>query len=256
MTSPPSSLERIGRPTLQGRGESALSSMVFYPFIGHYRFILSYKKLPFDTVWVEYPDIELKLKEIGASPNKLPDGREMYSVPVLRDPNTGVIVTDSWAIAEYLEGNYAEKPVFPPGSQGLISAFDSALVTLGGDSFRFSLLRTTEILNERSLEYFIRTREAAYGEKAYEWSPEGPKRDTHWAIIEKSFYSSAKTWYDKVEGKWLMGDTFSYADIVLAVHTLFRKRVYRDDEWKRIVSLHDGKWEKLLADVEKECNLA
>ena len=256
MTSPPSFPGTIGRPTLQSQGMSAPASMALYPFIGHSRFVLSYKNLPFDTVWVEYPDIAPKLKEIGASPNKLPNGSELYTVPVLSDPNTGAIVTDSWVIAEYLDKTYPEKPIFPSGSQGLISAFDSALFALGGESFRFSLLRSSQILNERSLEYFIRTREVTFGEKVDGWSPEGPKRDAHWAIIEKNYYDSAKRWYDKVEGKWLMGDTFSYADIIFAARTLWYKRVYREDEWKRVASLHDGKWEKLLADVEKECNLA
>ena len=220
------------------------------------RFVLGYKDLPFETVWVEFPDIAPKFKEIGASPLKRPDGTEQYTVPVLSDPNTGALITDSWVIAEYLDKTYPEKPIFPDGSKGLISAFDSALEALGGASFRFSLLRTSQILNERSQEYFITTREVALGDKVDEWSPEGPQRDAHWEIIEKQYYDSAKRWYDKVEGKWVMGDTFSYADIILAARSLWFKRVYLDDEWKRIASLHDGKWEKLLAEVEKECNLA
>ena len=220
------------------------------------RFVLGYKNLPFETVWVEYPDIAPKLKEIGASANKLRDGREQYTVPVLSDPNTGALITDSWVIAEYLDKTYPEKPVFPEGSKGLITAFDSALEALEGDSFKFSLLRTSQNLNERSREYFVATREVAMGAKVDEWSPEGPTRDAHWKIIEKSYYDSAKAWYDKVEGKWVMGDTFCYADIILAARSLWFKRVYHDDEWQKIASLHDGKWERLLAEVEKECNLA
>jgi len=74
-------------------------------------------------------------------------------------------------------------------------------------------------------------------------------------MIETGFLGSARTWYDQVEGKWLMGDTFSYADIVLAARLFWFKRVLLDDEWKRVASLDVGKWGKLLADVEKECNL-
>ena len=257
MISPPSYLERIGHPILQNQGmTSPPMVIVFYPSSDDSRFVLGYKNLPFETVWVEYPDIAPRMKEIGASPNKLLDGGEQYTLPVISDPNTGAIVTDSFAIAQYLDKTYPEKPIFPPGSEGLISAFDSTLFALAGDSFRFSILRSSQVLNERSLEYFIRTREASFGAKVDQWSPEGPTREAHWAIIEKRYYNSAKMWYDKVEGKWLMGDTFSYADILLAIRTLWFKRVYEEEEWKRIASLHDGKWEKLLADVEKECNLA
>ncbi|KAG9313121.1 hypothetical protein JVU11DRAFT_6571 [Chiua virens] len=222
------------------------------------RFILSYKNLPFETVWVEYPDIAARLKEIGASPNTMRDGSVLYTVPVISDPNTGAIITDSWAIAEYLDKTYSEKPIFPKGSKSLITAFDTAMDTLGstgGDSWRFTILRSSQILNERSLGYFIPTREADFGAKVDEWSPEGPVRDAHWKVIERDYYGYAKRFYDRGEGKWLMGDTFSYADIILAIRSLWFKRVYREDEWKRIASLHDGKWEKLLADVEKECNL-
>lgn len=226
------------------------------PFNERSRFVLGYKNLPFETVWVEYPDIAPKFKEIGASPLKLQDGSERYTVPVLSDPNTGALITDSWVIAEYLDETYPEKPIFPNGTKGLIMAFEPTLRALEGASFRFSLFRSSQILNERSREYFIATRQVTLGDKVDEWSPEGPTREAHWEIIEKSFYGSAKAWYDKVEGPWVMGDTFSYADILLAVRSLWFKRVYRDDEWKRIASLHDGKWEKLLAEVEKECNLA
>ena len=255
-TSPPSFPVTIGRPTQPSQGGSAPPTRGVSPLNECFRFVLGYKNLPFQTVWVEYPDIAPKLKEIGASPNKRLDGSEQYTVPVLSDPNTGALITDSWAIAEYLDETYPEKPIFPNGSKGLIAAFYSAVRTHVEGYFNFTALRSSQILNERSREYFISTREVLLGDRVDEWSPEGPKRDAHWENLEKKFYGSAKTWYDKVEGKWVMGDTFSYADMIIASHSLWFKRVHRDDEWKRIASLHDGKWEKLLAEAEKECNLA
>ncbi|KIJ66487.1 hypothetical protein HYDPIDRAFT_109530 [Hydnomerulius pinastri MD-312] len=194
------------------------------------------------------------MREIGASPLKRLDGSEVHTCPVLSDPNTGALITDSWVIAEYLDKTYPEKPVFPNNTQGLINAFDSAYVGLTQPAVKLVLLRSAEILNERSAEYFIRTRQEGYGEKIEEWSLEGPKRDAHWAIHENG-YGTVNTWYEK-SGKWLMGDTFSYADIIVATRLLWFKRVFREDEWKRVCSWHDGKWEKLLADVQKECNLA
>ena len=256
MTSPPNSRATTGRLTPQSQGASAPSLSELRSSNECARFVLGYKNLPFETVWVEYPDIAPKLKEIGASPSKRSDGSELYTVPVLSDPNTGAVITDSWVIAEYLDKTYPEEPIFPKGSKGLISAFESALGALRGAAFRFCILRSSEILNERSREYFVTTREVALGDKVDEWSTEGSKRDAHWAIIEKDFYGSAKKWYERSEGKWLMGDAFSYADIILATQSLWYKRVYRDEEWKRVASLHDGKWEKHLAEVEKECNLA
>ncbi|KAI6099268.1 hypothetical protein EDD16DRAFT_1659791 [Pisolithus croceorrhizus] len=217
------------------------------------RFVLSYKGLPFRFEWVEYPDIAPRMKEIGARKNKLADGREMYTLPVLSDPNTNALITDSWEIAEYLEKTYPEKPIFPNKSKGLILAFDTAVFGLGRAAVAFPFLRASRILRERSAEYFITTREALLGKKISEFSPEGPERDEHWAII-KGAIDILKQWYDKEEGKWLMGDVFSYADIIIASRLFWFKRILHGDEWEKVVGWHDGRWGKLLTDVEKECN--
>ncbi|KIK96338.1 hypothetical protein PAXRUDRAFT_32446 [Paxillus rubicundulus Ve08.2h10] len=219
------------------------------------RFALSYKNLPFETVWVEFPDIATKMKEIGASPNKGPDGSDLYTVPVLSDPNTGALITDSWVIVEYLDQTYPEKSVFPHSSSGLIDAFDAAFSGAWQPALKFVFLRASQILDEPSAQYFIRTKQEFFREKIDEFSPEGPKRNAHWADIEKCF-DTTKTWYDRSSGKWLMGDTFSYADILVACSLLCLKRIFREEEWKRVFSWHDGKWEKLLADVEKESSSA
>ena len=48
-----------------------------------------YKGLHCKVKWVELPDIAPKMKEIVAVPGKSPDGTEMYTLPVLRDPTLG-----------------------------------------------------------------------------------------------------------------------------------------------------------------------
>ncbi|KAI5995354.1 hypothetical protein EDC04DRAFT_2802275 [Pisolithus marmoratus] len=178
------------------------------------RFVLGYKGLPFRVEWVEYPDIAPRMKAIGARQNKV-DGREMYTLPVVSDPNTGALITDSWEIAAYLETTYPEKPIFPNKSKGLIHALDTAFNNHRGAASAFPLLRAGEILNERSTEYFVTTMEAIFKQKISEFSPEGPKRDEHWVAIERAM-GTCKEWYDEEEGKWLMGNIFSYADILTA----------------------------------------
>ncbi|KAI5980958.1 hypothetical protein EDC04DRAFT_2853510 [Pisolithus marmoratus] len=192
------------------------------------------------------------MKAIGARQNKSLDGREMYTLPVLNDPNTGVLVTDSWEIAEYLEKTYPDNPIFCNKSKGLIRASDNASIGLMWAALKFPIFRACEILNERSAEYYILTREVKFKEKFTEFSPEGPKRDEHWVAIERAL-ETYKEWYDEEEGKWMMGDTFSYADILTASWLFWFKRVLHDDEWEKVASWHDGRWGRLLADVEKKC---
>ena len=80
-------------------------------------------------------------------------------------------------------------------------------------------MRAKEILKERSAEFA-------------EISPEGSERDQHWAVFEKAF-TTAKMWYDKTDRKWLMGNTFSYADVITATNLLWFKRPLYDVSGRR-----------------------
>ncbi|KAG1794300.1 uncharacterized protein BJ212DRAFT_1413080 [Suillus subaureus] len=54
-----------------------------------------------------------------------------------------------------------------------------------------------------------------------------------------------------------MGDTFSYADIIVACWLLALKRVLKEnDEWARISFLEWGKMGPSPCRCEKECKLA
>ncbi|KAG1742239.1 uncharacterized protein EDB91DRAFT_302737 [Suillus paluster] len=222
------------------------------------RFVLSYKDIPFVTVWVEYSDISIAMKSIGATPSKRRDGSDVYTVPVLSDPNTGSLISDSLEIASYLEKTYPEKPIFPNNSEPLIRAFDSTFMGLVRSVMKFLVARCAEVLSPASAEFFIRVRSADFPPEMPrdELSPEGPKRDADWELLEKMFNTAAYEWYQKSDGKWIMGETFSYADIIVACFLLMWKRVLKDDEWARISSWNGGKWAQVLADVEKECKLA
>ncbi|KAG2116866.1 hypothetical protein BD769DRAFT_1056525 [Suillus cothurnatus] len=213
------------------------------------RFILSYKDLPFVTLWVEYSDIPIAMKAVGARPNKRQDGSDVYTVPVLSDPNTGALITDSLEIASYLEKTYPEKPIFPNNSEPLIRAFDSAHLSLIRPAVKSIFVRSTEILNPASAKFFIGARSI---DVPLPWDT---RYDEDWDLLEKG-YNTAYELYQKTDGKWIIGNTFSYADIILACYLLWYKRVLKEDEWARISSWNGGKWAQVLADVEKECKLA
>ncbi|KAG1727812.1 hypothetical protein EDB19DRAFT_2028118 [Suillus lakei] len=228
---------------------SELPGNNFSPNPAKTRFILSYKDIPFVTLWAEYSDISIAMKSIGTKPNKRRDGTEVHTVPVLSDPNTGALITDSLEIASYLEKTYPEKPIFPNNSESLIRAFDSAYMNLIIPAIRTTFLRTTEILSPASAKFFIGVRSV---DVPLPWDA---TRDEDWELLEKG-YNTAYEWYQKSDGKWIMGDTFSYADIIVACWLLAYKRVLKEDEWARISSWNGGKWAQVLADVEKECKLA
>ena len=194
------------------------------------------------------------MKEIGAAPNKSFDGSELYTLPVIRDPNTNVVITDSFDIAVYLDNTYPEKPVLPNDAKGLISAVETAVVYQVLPAYGFIVVRAVEILKKPSADFYATTRETFFNQKFAEFSPEGPERDKHWAALENAC-TTTKTWYDKTEGKWLMGETFSHADITIATIIFSFKKVLHEDEWERTAAWHDGHWARLLADVESECKI-
>ncbi|KAG2051545.1 hypothetical protein BDR06DRAFT_958794, partial [Suillus hirtellus] len=53
-----------------------------------------------------------------------------------------------------------------------------------------------------------------------------------------------------------MGDTFSYADIIVASRLFWYKSILKEDEWARISSWNGGRWAKVLDKVQQECHLA
>jgi glutathione S-transferase len=218
------------------------------------RFALSYKGLPFVTVWVEYSEIAIVMKSIGAKPIKRADGSDAYTVPVISDPNTGAIITDSMEIASYLEKTYPEKLIFPHNSEALIRTFYPAHEGLLMPAIKFILGRSAEILSPDSAKFFMEVRCKGFKLPWDEFTSEA-RRDAEWELLEKA-YNTMYEWYQKTSGKWIMGDTFSYADIIVACSLLWYKRVLKTDEWARINSWNEGKWVQLLTDVEKECNLA
>ncbi|KAK0457980.1 uncharacterized protein EV420DRAFT_1620839 [Desarmillaria tabescens] len=91
------------------------------------RYCLNLKNLPYKTVYIEVPDIEALAKKIGAAPTDMwPDGvTPKYTVPIIQDHSTGAVISNSPAIAVYLDKTYLSiGPVLiPAGTMALQLAF-------------------------------------------------------------------------------------------------------------------------------------
>ncbi len=74
------------------------------------------KKLPYQTIFLELPDIEPLAKQIGAAPTGTRrDGvTPLYTVPIIHDHATGAVVSESAAIAAYLDRTYPSGPTLVP----------------------------------------------------------------------------------------------------------------------------------------------
>ncbi|KAG2147450.1 uncharacterized protein EDB93DRAFT_1250595 [Suillus bovinus] len=212
------------------------------------QFCLAYKGLPHTIVWVEFKDIPKTMKEIGASTTE--GGR--YTLPVIKDPNTGSVVADSWAIAEYLDKTYPGKEIIPRGTSALISLFEPAFCsTAYGKVVNLILTKTLEIMKDTNREYFIQTRLELLGESRWETVTEANAQQ-QWEELKKGLDEIDK-WYQKGGGKWIMGDTFSFADMVVACRMMWWNTIFDKEQLRELHSWNGGRWAHVLADVNAEC---
>jgi len=139
------------------------------------------------------------LEAIGASPT----AENRYTVPVIKDPNTGAIVSDSLAIAEYLDKTYPENPIIPRSAKVLMAGFEPMYCsTAYGKAVKYILTRTLAIQNDSSREYFISTRLAMLGASSWEEVEENPEQQ----------------WEDWKEGLLVRGHGGGLQDDVVECH--------------------------------------
>lgn len=218
------------------------------------RFSLNYKGLPYRTEWVEYPDVEAAAKKIGAKPcGTRSNGDPLYTVPMIYDPSTKAIVADSFEIALYLDKTYPDTPkLFPPGSHALIAAFLPSLTSnVNSLLFQGVILSACHYLNDRSSTWFRCKYETAFGKKLEDFAPPGEVGDQTWKNIEEG-YSKLASWLDKNERcdkgslypPFVMGDTPSFADVMIASGLRWAKTVLGEDSerWKQMREWDSGRW--------------
>ena len=200
-------------------------------------------------------DVQSVAPLIGAKPTvKLPNGGDMYTVPIIYDPSTKQVISDSLPIIEYLEATYPAVPtLIPAGTKGLTRAFIHAVDKQMFSFFPFLIPPTIHVIAEVNREYFRVTREGFLKAKLEDVVPKGEDREREWGKVKDTFATWA-SWYGDDEGggakKWLSGSEPSYPDLVLAAICMWIQRVLGEDsvEWKDIKEWNDGIWDRLLKD--------
>ncbi|KAL0961290.1 hypothetical protein HGRIS_006250 [Hohenbuehelia grisea] len=221
------------------------------------RLALNYKKIPYVTVWVEFPDIEKVCKEIGAAPTRMAGGKEHYTLPVIQDPSTGSTISNSYDIANYLDKQYPDAPeLFPPGTIALQLGFDDAGRRALMAITSFSIPASHKLLNAASESHFRRTREAFYGKRLEDVPPVGEAREEAWSKVREGF-DRIDEWLQEGGGSFVMGKTITYADLIVVASLLYLQRVFGEEsaEWRDISRWNEGRWEgrlKALAEFQVE----
>lgn len=182
---------------------------------------MNYKKIPYSTEWIEYPDLAPTFEKFGILPNS--DGTKFTS-PAVQFIQDGIYVMDSKNIARELERRFpAPSPTLyldSPYVQRMEEVMPRILEPLRSI---WQPRVATNLLSKRSKEYFERTRSERLGITLVELA----QRDTDeaWAKARPGFDEVAQMLKEHNEGPFVMGQELSYADIILVSELQFFKRI-------------------------------
>lgn len=176
----------------------ANADLRFSPYCWRTRMALLHKGLPFESVPWRFTEKEV----IAFSGQGL--------VPVLVDD--GEIVSDSWAIADYLERTYPESPSLFGGAiaQSLtrfVNEFVDAVVHPG--IVRLIVSDIVDVIHEKDRSYFRTSREKRFGKPLEEVTA---NRDLEVAAFHQSLEPVRRVLSKQ---PYLGGETALYADYIL-----------------------------------------
>lgn len=180
----------------------------FSPYCWRIRFALAHKDLPTETVAWHFTETK-KLAFSGQG-----------KVPVLVDGET--VVSDSWAIAAYLDEAYPDRPpLFPESASGarFINAWADA--TLNPAISRLVVSDIVNVLRPRDQTYYRTSREQRYGRKLEEVTK---NRDAEVAGF-RSLLEPVRVVLSKQP--WLGGEQPDYADYIVAGSLMWPRCVSR-----------------------------
>ncbi|PCH43179.1 hypothetical protein WOLCODRAFT_74362 [Wolfiporia cocos MD-104 SS10] len=235
---------------------STLSSPAWSPNVWKIRFILNYKRLPYVTHWLSYPDIAEVLSSVGAPPTRTT--KPMYTVPAIRDEvegSTPVVLSDSATILAYLEKTYPTPSIFPNNSRDAQMTHIAAIEECIYARMVFMVVpNTVRILEGRDLEYYLASRKEFLGVALEDMFPV-EKRQAMWAELREGLDEISALVDNLKQGfgkRWMFScaATPSYADFVLGAMLVWFRRAGPEGGWDRIRGWNGGRWERLLHDLQ------
>ncbi|KAK1062154.1 hypothetical protein LTR74_010464 [Friedmanniomyces endolithicus] len=206
------------------------------------RMVLNFKKIPYETEWVEYPALAPKLKALGVPPNP-PSAFADYSCPTIR-LRDGTYIMDSIPIAEKLEAMHPEPSLHLDNTLWKqASEICDALIRSAGADFMVSIV--DDILGERASKWFAEDRHKRFGMSLYELQ-EKVGGEKAWPATEEILtkLKALLTTHKEDEGPFMLGSKPCYGDLI-AVALLEGCRKMDAKKSERMVNF-DGSFEKLL----------
>ncbi|KAF8192117.1 hypothetical protein BJ912DRAFT_276935 [Pholiota molesta] len=217
------------------------------------RLCLNFKGVPYKTEWVEWPDIKSVYEKHGIkAASRNPDGSPQYTLPVIHDPSTGVSISDSFMIAEYLDKTCPTPQIFPHHTQGLQAPFESAYIERSRPIVPFVIPVISAKLTPISQAVYIPEQEKIFGKTIAELLPKGEAAVEGWNKYKDGLAEVAR-WYAETDGPFLLGDTISWADFVVASLIMMCRSLWgeKSQQWQDITTWHDGRFGNFIKEVDR-----
>lgn len=160
-------------------------------------------------------------------------------------------MSDSFDIVQYLDKQYPLSPrVITPGTLAFETAYHNYFHKGVRSKWPKPIhLYLYETVSPASAVFLKEIREASFGD-TLENLAKDPQ--SHWDAYRDAFSSVALPIYQKAEGDFLKGNEPGWGDFFTASALLSIKLLYgaNSKEWKYIETWDNGRWTKLIKDLE------
>ncbi|EJD06829.1 uncharacterized protein FOMMEDRAFT_152145 [Fomitiporia mediterranea MF3/22] len=234
--------------------EFNLPEKTLSPFAVRLRILLDYKCIPYQNVWIHFPDIEATAKSVGAPPTRInADGRPGYTIPfvtIASHDKPTIALSDSAKIVKYIEEAYPdpEGKMLPAGMRVLHSIFSQYLAqNIAGPMFKFVLPGLLRALAPHPRDWLIQTRKSTLGVTIDEMIPKDEKSIAEaWRAVDAAFDDLAAHLDKAGEGNFRITGDVSYVEFELVSILNLLRRTNPDEGWKRLEILNGDRWAKLM----------
>lgn len=176
--------------------------------------MLNYKKIEYQTKWIEFPDVAPTFKSFGIPPHP-PDHYIEYSCPAIQLPNTEYVM-DSRAIATAIEKHFPEPSLHlnTKETDEIHFAIDQVMRAIAPPY----VYRIPDwLLSPRGSTYYTAKRQELFGMDLYAVA-DHPEFSVEkiWRNAEAPSEKIKEILHRNPEGPYVLGQEVSYSDMVLA----------------------------------------
>lgn len=206
------------------------------------RYALNFKRANFVTKWVDLSEITSTRKSLGAEPVRFfSDGEPFYTLPIIKDTSTNVVVGDSFDVAVHLDKKYTDAPSLFRHSIGLYAAFNAhidSVFPLAAPLFAVGMPFNPETEEECKAEFCRRAGVKTWDELIIR----GETRAKVLGAFEVALKEVAK-YFRFSDGPFIGGREADYADIIIGGWLMCLNQTV--PEWEEIRTWHGGLWGRL-----------